>query len=553
MKNTGKKSKGIACSTAIMLLLLATVASATLIASINTNKETYSPTEQVIFGATAKLTECEVLETAKLLVGGNTCSLPKQYGDYTSFGNCNLDVTVTESNPDNCYTTGGSNTVEYEIIWTPEQALACTAYEAQFSITSAEKSASASTDFSVICPTTTTIPATTSTTTSTCPTTTTTPESSTTSTIITTTTASTTTTTSNVTTTTNAAHRPTRHADPNGNGGNEPARPVKIIASCEDNIKNYGETDVDCGGKCDPCDEGRKCINNSDCVNRNCIRGICRQPSCTDQTKNQNETDTDCGGACPTCQDGKKCKKNADCASDNCDGGICKPKEETCATGPTCTDEIRNQDETDVDCGGSCTQCDDGKRCKEDSDCTSNYCYKNICRTPSCNDSIQNQGEKGTDCGGPCKACAATGVIGYITAISGDLGNMLLILIILVLLALLFLYLSKKRKYVATAEFINDIESDEKLESFIKKKKPHIVAGTSRKLRRLKKFIDEGKLDIIWIKDWDFVSDLVSKGLDDNNAESLALAKQLKAGLYTRNPDTKRMAEEHNIKVYDSI
>ena len=43
-----------------------------------------------------------------------------------------------------------------------------------------------------------------------------------------------------------------------------------------------------------------------------------------------------------------------------------------------CEDDIQNQGETDVDCGGPCEAC------------------------PTCEDDIQNQGETGVDCGGPC-------------------------------------------------------------------------------------------------------------------------------------------------------
>lgn len=50
----------------------------------------------------------------------------------------------------------------------------------------------------------------------------------------------------------------------------------------------------------------------------------------------------------------------------------------------SCFDGLKNQDETGVDCGGSCAPC------------------------PSCSDGIQNQGEIGVDCGGPCAACTTT-------------------------------------------------------------------------------------------------------------------------------------------------
>ncbi|MDF1865625.1 MAG: RICIN domain-containing protein [Saprospiraceae bacterium] len=75
------------------------------------------------------------------------------------------------------------------------------------------------------------------------------------------------------------------------------------VPSCEDGIKNQGETSVDCGGpNCDPC------------------------LTCDDGIQNQEETGVDCGG--PNC--------------DPC---------------PTCDDGIKNQGETSVDCGGPCVPC----------------------------------------------------------------------------------------------------------------------------------------------------------------------------------------------------
>ena len=70
---------------------------------------------------------------------------------------------------------------------------------------------------------------------------------------------------------------------------------------------------------------------------------------CSDEIQNQDETGIDCGGSCKAC--------------------------------PTCEDGIQNQDETGLDCGGSCAAC------------------------ATCNDEIQNQDETGIDCGGICGAC----------------------------------------------------------------------------------------------------------------------------------------------------
>ena len=46
----------------------------------------------------------------------------------------------------------------------------------------------------------------------------------------------------------------------------------------------------------------------------------------------------------------------------------------------SCADGIKDQDETDVDCGGiTCPKCGDTKGCNESSDCISGFCNSNIC------------------------------------------------------------------------------------------------------------------------------------------------------------------------------
>jgi parallel beta-helix repeat protein len=76
---------------------------------------------------------------------------------------------------------------------------------------------------------------------------------------------------------------------------------------------------------------------------------------------------------------------------------------------PSCDDGAVNQDEVDVDCGGSaCDACADGAACLGGSDCTSAVCAGNVCQVASCSDSVQNQGEAAVDCGGA--ACVECGV-----------------------------------------------------------------------------------------------------------------------------------------------
>jgi hypothetical protein len=46
----------------------------------------------------------------------------------------------------------------------------------------------------------------------------------------------------------------------------------------------------------------------------------------------------------------------------------------------TCSDGIKNQGESDIDCGGSnCAQCDDNASCTVSSDCTSLNCVDLMC------------------------------------------------------------------------------------------------------------------------------------------------------------------------------
>ena len=47
-----------------------------------------------------------------------------------------------------------------------------------------------------------------------------------------------------------------------------------------------------------------------------------------------------------------------------------------------CSDNIKNQDETDIDCGGTCDKCDNGKSCSTNSDCESDYCNPDEERRP---------------------------------------------------------------------------------------------------------------------------------------------------------------------------
>ncbi len=54
----------------------------------------------------------------------------------------------------------------------------------------------------------------------------------------------------------------------------------------------------------------------------------------------------------------------------------------------TCTDNVRNAMETDVDCGGGCALCADGNSCAAPSDCTSGVCTSMRCQASRCGDGV---------------------------------------------------------------------------------------------------------------------------------------------------------------------
>jgi len=60
---------------------------------------------------------------------------------------------------------------------------------------------------------------------------------------------------------------------------------------------------------------------------------------------------------------------------------IVTPPPETVVADPdeTCDDTIKNQDETAVDCGGSCPGCESGQTCETAADCAGDYCVANKC------------------------------------------------------------------------------------------------------------------------------------------------------------------------------
>jgi len=126
-------------------------------------------------------------------------------------------------------------------------------------------------------------------------------------------------------------------------------------------------------------------------------------PSCTDGKKNGVETDVDCGGSCSQkCGALKGCAGNPDCGSDLvCVKNVC--------AAVTATDGVKSGTETDVDCGGDLAPpCETGKACVAGKDCVDKICNGGVCAPPSPTDGVKNGKETDVDCGGgaPANPCA---------------------------------------------------------------------------------------------------------------------------------------------------
>jgi hypothetical protein len=194
---------------------------------------------------------------------------------------------------------------------------------------------------------------------------------------------------------------------------------------CKNSYRDGQETDIDCGGPIctTKCAQGLRCIAGSDCASGFCVDNVCCNSACSGPCKGctsakTGQTTGTCGNltdgtrvtGCPTtiassCGTTGYCKGGACdhhpvgtvCLAGSCTGGV-ETKADTCdgqgqcvdngtqsCTAPyicsgtkcgTCSDGLRNGNETDTDCGGggSCGKCAGGKICEAASDCQSNIC-----------------------------------------------------------------------------------------------------------------------------------------------------------------------------------
>jgi hypothetical protein len=205
-----------------------------------------------------------------------------------------------------------------------------------------------------------------------------------------------------------------------------------VTRACSSGTCASGTACLD-GGCVDVGCQGVTCLDGGQCDIGRCDGRI----NCFNNQVDPNESDLDCGGVCTPCVDGKHCRIPQDCASTRCgDAGICLP---TCANGATCgtnpgspckagVKQCTSTDETCVDgqnaadgqpCGaqqlcsnGACVTCIAGQSCTTNPDpCKAGL---TACTgTPSCNNGSAK--DAGSDCGtgefctaaGVCNECAA--------------------------------------------------------------------------------------------------------------------------------------------------
>jgi len=209
-----------------------------------------------------------------------------------------------------------------------------------------------------------------------------------------------------------------------------------------------------------PCAAGQSCVLATDCTTKVCNAGdpdsgatpvsctagaacVCQSATCTDGVQNGTETGVDCGGSCAGCGAGAACLLGASCASEVCNAGDpdAGPVSIDCPAGASCTcqkpvayDGVKNDSETDVDCGGETLasgaknpesdmapvcQWRMNQHCLLGSDCDQKVCNANgapgtgggpincasgssacTCQPPFPDDGVQNDSETDVDCGG---------------------------------------------------------------------------------------------------------------------------------------------------------
>jgi hypothetical protein len=152
------------------------------------------------------------------------------------------------------------------------------------------------------------------------------------------------------------------------------------IAACSDGMRDYGESDVDCGGTvCGGCDAHQHCTVAADCKSGVCVGGSC------------------CGAGTADCDGNAANGCESTLASDDANCGTCHA---ACAVGEHCVAGVC----TTPTCMGP-PHLLLGQPCNCAPECQSGFCVDGVC----CN----------AACSGTCTACNQPGTVGTCSPVTG--------------------------------------------------------------------------------------------------------------------------------------
>ena len=113
-------------------------------------------------------------------------------------------------------------------------------------------------------------------------------------------------------------------------GGTGPGGGTSPGQTCSDGVKNGSETDVDCGGSCPRCADGKACLVANDCLSGTCSGAQCvactPTLTCGTDANGQCRCDTEFSTQKPVCDKVEALGFTVD------DCGKCPPGTETCVT-----------------------------------------------------------------------------------------------------------------------------------------------------------------------------------------------------------------------------
>lgn len=157
-----------------------------------------------------------------------------------------------------------------------------------------------------------------------------------------------------------------------------------------------------CGSSGDRASQGVNCPSGQFCQDGACVAPVA-SVSCTDGLKNQDESDVDCGGLkCSKCVVGRFCGVSGDCVSGLCSGGVCVQPvvcgNGQCEAGESCSS-------CSQDCGVCPSVCGDGS-CNGNESCSSCALDCGSCLAV-CGNSKCESGESCSSCSQDCGVCTS--------------------------------------------------------------------------------------------------------------------------------------------------